>query len=106
MNELLGWYGYDRVDYQDTQHLDLQQFMSSDRNATDRHAKRPSSGPAKEATDNDSGDDSTATPLHPTRGQLHIVIHICYLLVFIPAFEGAATQCDSLIENSKQIGKS
>ena len=101
MNELLGWYGYDRVDYQDTQHLDLQQFMSSD-----RQTKRPASRPAKEATDNDGGDDSTATPLHPTRGQRQIVIHICYLLVFIPAFEGAATQCDSLAENSKQMGKS
>ena len=29
MNELLGWYGYDKVDSADTQHLNLQQFTDS-----------------------------------------------------------------------------
>ena len=29
MNELLGWYGYDGVDSQDTEHLNLQRFTRS-----------------------------------------------------------------------------
>ena len=29
MNELLGWYGYDKVDEGDTEKLDLQQFTPS-----------------------------------------------------------------------------
>ena len=29
MNELLGWYGYDKVDEGDTEKLDLQQFAPS-----------------------------------------------------------------------------
>ena len=74
MNELLGWYGYDRVDSQDTQHLDLQRFTSTDQ-AADSPPSRPASTSAndqgKELWESGSADScsSTGNLTHRNRGE-------------------------------------
>lgn len=50
MNELLGWYGYDKVEVEDTEHLQLKQFED----------KRCKGLDSEEEDDKDHGRDSVS----------------------------------------------
>ena len=54
MNELLGWYGYDKVvDHQDTENLDLQRFTTNTPGSGSR-GSTPNSGAKERASRRDS----------------------------------------------------
>lgn len=44
MNELLGWYGYDKVDREDTQHLHIRGFVAGSADAARAAAERAGEG--------------------------------------------------------------
>jgi hypothetical protein len=70
MNELLGWYGYDKLDSRDTQGLNLHHFAAqkspSDLDSSDAEGARSSSSPGRR--DAGTGSSQGSPPLPGTDG--------------------------------------
>ena len=66
MNELLGWYGYDKLDSRDTQGLNLHHFATqrspSDLDSSDAEGARSSSSPGRRDAGTGSSQGSPPLP--------------------------------------------
>lgn len=70
MNELLGWYGYDKLDSRDTQGLNLHHFAAqrspSDLDSSDAEGARSSSSPGRRDAGTGSSQGSPPLPGKPS----------------------------------------
>ncbi|GIX81272.1 hypothetical protein CEXT_516281 [Caerostris extrusa] len=61
MNELLGWYGYEKVDSRDTQGLNLTHFASNNNSSGNNHPSSNGLSPPSSAMEGSDGSEDAAS---------------------------------------------
>jgi hypothetical protein len=81
MNELLGWYGYDKLDSRDTQGLNLHHFAAqrspSDLDSSDAEGARSSSSPGRRDAGTGSSQGSPPLPGKSCNITRWLAVHVC-----------------------------